>query len=213
MMLLYSWLCDCFTNKARDSQPKAIALLSILVQQAGTAVVVIAGIVGLVCVGFRAGAPGPEDPPGSGIVVRTEVTALWIPRALRDMADCEAGAPIFRSPEALQTELRHRGLKDAWYALTYRGHKVNGEFGELTQIRHLGDAADHLDEFQAVMATAAGSPPRYEGRDFSHARVEVIPDTLQGVDPREAVIRLMAEPVVGEKSESAEGLDSTRTPQ
>ena len=78
-------------------------MIAILFQQAG---IIVIGIVGLVYVGFPAGAPGPEDPPGSGIVVRTEVTALWIPRALRDMAHGEAGAPIFRSPEALQTELR-----------------------------------------------------------------------------------------------------------
>jgi hypothetical protein len=39
--------------------------------------------------------------------------------------------------------------------------------------------------------------------DFSHARVEVIPDTLQSVDRREAITRLMAKPVVGEKSSHA----------
>ena len=49
---------------------------------------------------------------------------------------------------------------------------------------------------------------RVEG--FSHARVEVIPDTLQAVDPREAITRLMAEPVVGDESSPAGGLDSTR---
>ena len=115
-------------NRARNVRPKAIALVAILFQRAGTTVVGIAGIVVLVSVSFQAGAPGPEDPPSSGIVVRTEVTALWIPRALRDVAQGEAGAPVFRSPEALQIELKRRGLNDAWYALTYRSHQVNGEF-------------------------------------------------------------------------------------
>lgn len=147
-------------------------------------VVGIAAIVGLVAVNFQAGAPGPADFPGSGIVVRNEVTTLWIPRALHDVVQGEAGAPVLLSPEALPIELKRLGLNDAWYALTYRGHKVNGEFGEITQIRRLSAAADHLDELQDVMATAAGRPARYEAVDFSRARVEVIPDTLLAVDPR-----------------------------
>ena len=99
------------------------------------------------------------------------------------------------------------------YALTYRVHQVNGEFQEITQIRHLSKAADHLDELQAVMATAAGREPRYEGRVFSHARVEIIPDTLQAVDPRDAITRLMAEPSVGGRSSPTGGLDSARRPE
>jgi hypothetical protein len=193
-MSVTSWLRDRSTCRARDRRPKAIALVAILFQKTGTAVVGIAGIVVLVSVSFQAGTPGPEDSPGSGIVVRTELAALWIPRALYDVAQREAGAPVFLSPEALHTELKRRGLNDAWYALTYRAHQLNGEFREITQIRRLSEAADHLEELQAVMATAAGIPPRYEGRDFSHAKVEVLSDTLQAADPREAVTRLMAEP-------------------
>jgi hypothetical protein len=49
---------------------------------------------------------------------------------------------------------------------------VNGRFAEITQIRRLSEVADHLDELRAVMATAAGRPPQYDGLDFSHARVE-----------------------------------------
>jgi hypothetical protein len=188
----------------------AIALVAMLFQTAGTPVVVIAGIVGLVSVSFRSTVPCPEDPPGSGIIVRTEVTALWIPRPLHELAQSDDAASDFRSPEGVHTELKRRGLNDMWYSITYRHHQVNGVFGELTQIRHLSDAADHLDEFEAVMATAAGSPPRYEARDFSHARIEVIPDTLQGDDPREAITRLMAEPGVGNKSSPTGDPDSLR---
>jgi hypothetical protein len=43
------------------------------------------------------------------------------------------------------------------------------------------------------MATAAGSPPRYEARDFSHARVEVIPDTLLTANPFKAISQLIGE--------------------
>jgi hypothetical protein len=103
----------------------------------GTASAVVVPILGLIWVGMMrrdspAKAPGPEEPPGSGIVLRTEVTAVWIPRALLDVAQGEAGAPVFRSPDAPHTELKRRGLNDMWYSITYRHHQVNGEFGELT---------------------------------------------------------------------------------
>jgi hypothetical protein len=75
-----------------------------------------------------------------------------------------------------------------------------GGIGQITQSRRLSEAADHLDELRAVMATAAGRPPRDEGADFSHARVEVIPDALQVLDPREAITRLIAEPSFGSAS-------------
>jgi len=177
----------------RDGRPKAIVLIAILFQRAGTAVIGIACIVGLVCVSFQAGAPGPEDPPGSGIVVRTEVTALWIPRALRDVAQGDAGAPVFRSPEALQTELKLRGLNDAWYALTYRGYQVNGDCAEITQVRRISEANAHVEEFQDMMAMAAGHPPRHEGREFSQVKVEIIPDTLLSANPLKAVSQLVPE--------------------
>ena len=129
-------------NRARNTWPMAIPLVAILIQRAGTAVVGIAGIVGRVFVSFHAGAPGPEDPPSSGIVVRTEVTALWIPRALRDVAQGEGGGSVFRSLDALQTELKRRGLNDAWYALTYRGYQVNGDSAEITQDRRMSEMPD-----------------------------------------------------------------------
>jgi hypothetical protein len=137
----------------------------------GTASAMIAPVLGLMWVRPSTEAPASEGPPGSGIVLRTEVTAIWMPRALRDRARHQAGPPVDRS------------LEEQWYALTYRLYQVNGELGEITQIRRLSEAADRLDELRAVMATAAGRPPRYEGQDFSHARVEVIPDMLQAVDP------------------------------
>ena len=91
-----------------------------------------------------------------------------------------------------------------------QGHQVNGGFGEITQIRRLGDAAAHLDEFQAVMATAAGRAPLRVREDFSHATVEVIPDTLRAADAREAITALLAQPSVEEKGSLAAGLDATR---
>jgi hypothetical protein len=176
----------------------------------GTVSVMIAPILGLIWAGSPTAATAPEERPGSGLVVRIEVTAIWMPEALRDLGWHEASLLVARSPQELEAYLAQHGWKTAWYALTGRGHQVNGGFADITRIRRLSEAADHLDELQAVMATAAGRPPRYEGRDFSHARVEIIPNTLRAVDPREAITLLMAEPGVGDKSSPTAGPHSTR---
>ena len=184
---------DNASNRSHSSLSIVIAAIATLSQTAGVAVVTIAGGFGLTWVSFGAGSPGPEDPPNSGIVVRTEVTALWIPRALHDVAQGEAGATVFHSPEALQTELERRGLNDAWYALTYRGYQVNGDSAEITQVRRISEAPAHIEEFQYMMATAAGHPPRHEGREFSQVKVGIIPDTLLTANPLNAVSQLVPE--------------------
>ena len=140
--------------------------------------------------------PGPRVRkilPGSGIIVRTEVIVLWNPRALRDVAESEGGGAVFHSPEALQTELKGRGLNDAWYALTYRCYQVNRDSSEITQVRRISEAPAHIEEFQYMMAMAAGHPPRHEGREFSRGQVEIIPDLLLTADPLKAVSQLVSE--------------------
>jgi hypothetical protein len=144
-------------------------------------------------------APGPEGPSGSGIVVHIQVTAICLTRALLDLARQQTGTSMHRRPEEIQTCLARNGWGAAWYALTYRGHQVRGGFAELTQIRRVSEAAEHLDELQSVLAKAAGRPPKNESVDFSPALVVIIPDELQNVDPCEAIRRLMAGQVAEEK--------------
>jgi hypothetical protein len=76
--------------------------------------------------------------------------------------------------------------------MTCRHYEVNGQSREMTQIRWLTEADQSLDELHTVMATAAGRPPTFEGSTFSHARIEVIPDALRAVEPREAIRRLLS---------------------
>lgn len=119
------------------------------------------------------------------------MAALWIPRALRNVAQGESGAPVFCSPAALQTELKRRGMKDAWYALTYRGYQVNGDSAKIIQVRRISEAPAHIEEFQDMMATAARNPPRHEGGELSQVKVEIIPDRLLTANPLEAVSQLV----------------------
>jgi hypothetical protein len=166
----------------------------------GSALAMIAPVLGLMWAGPPRAVQTQEGPPGRGISLRTEVTSIWVPQALYDLARHRAGPSVGHSPFELQAYLAGNGWRAAWYALTYRGHQVNGGVAEITQIRRLTEAADHLDELQSVLATAAGRPPRFEDGDFSYANVKVIPDMMRAVEPREAITWLMAERVVGDKS-------------
>jgi hypothetical protein len=196
--------------RERGARFTAITAAVNLLWTVAVATAVIAPVVALMWAAPHAAAPAPDEPPGSGIVVRTEVIAIWIPSALRDLARHQAGPRVDCSPQEVQTYLERNGWREACYALAYRGHQVNGQSSEITQIRWLDETADHLEELQAVIATAAGRPPRVGGRDYSHAMVEVIPDRLRAVESREAIIRLMTELVVGGKGSPPGGLDSMR---
>ena len=176
---------------------------------------VIAPVLGLMWVnmtwrGSSAEAPAPEGPPGSGIVVKIEVTAIWIPQALRDLARRQGGTPGDCSIEDVQLYLARNGWGDAWYALTCWECDPTGGSAEITQIKWLSESAAHLEELQAVMATAAGKPPWFEDGRFSHTRVELIPDSFQAVDAHSEIIRLMADLVAGDKSLRAGAMDSPR---
>jgi hypothetical protein len=197
-------------SQSRVKGSMMLRIAAALLSTWATIGVMITLLVCLTWVGHHAGAPDLDFPPGSGVVIRTEVTAIWLSQALRELALHQAGPPVDNSPEKVQSYLALNGWRDAWYALTYRGYQVNGQSGETTQIRWLSEAGDHLDELHAVIATATGRPPRFEDRRYSHTRVEIIPDTLQAVDSRVEIIQLMAELVDGGKTSPPGGLDSAQ---
>jgi hypothetical protein len=204
---LTSVLQDHFRQRAIGSTMLTAAVRLFVTVGAALAVTLL--ILRPMWVGPIAESPASVELPGSGVNSRTEVTAIWIPRSLLDLARDQAGSSVHSSPEELQTYLEQQGWRTAWYALTYRAHQVDGRFAEITQIRLLTEAAEHLDEFQAVMTAAARRPTRLEGWDRSRANVVVIPDAFQCVDPREAITALMTPRVAGEKNSPSGGIQTT----
>jgi hypothetical protein len=170
----------------------------VLFQRSGLPVVGIAGACALILASFHARAPLRQGGPGSGVVVQTDVAVVWVPRAIRDFALGQARSPVQTSLAAVQTELKRHGVNDAWYAIEHRGYPVDRHSGRTTQTRRLSEAGEHLDEFQAVMAMAAGR--HGDGRDSRDVRVEIIPEAFQSLDPREAMARLTSEPVAPNES-------------
>jgi hypothetical protein len=178
--------------RASGLDPRAIA--AALSSWLATAAVMISSLGCLCLVGNHTAAPEQDSPPGSGIVIRTELTSIWLPRRLYDLVEGQADRAGCASTDELRRLLEGIELDAGWYALNYRGYQVDGRVGEITQIRRVSEAAVHLDELEAVMDAAAGRASRFESAGLTHARLEVIPDSLQDVDPREAITRLNSGP-------------------
>ncbi len=146
---------------------------------------------------------------GSGAIVREEVLCLWLPGTLCAAAERPNELARLCTHEELRDWLRARNEEDLWYALTSRGHQVNGGSADRTVIRLPGHDPSLFEEFLAVLATAGGDPPRYPFVDFSTAVVRRIPDEFRDREPRDAMVDLLgltSTPVVRDKPWSPRAL-------
>jgi hypothetical protein len=136
----------------------------------------------------------PDEPPGGGIVVSSELLHLWLPETLTDLAREQARSRVVRDHEALKRLLELRGRRDAWYGLTARQHQVNGRFAEITVIRRPYHDPQYYPELLAVLASLAGDPSGDSVSDFSTASIHIIPPEWRGRDPRDAIAELLKRP-------------------
>ena len=86
--------------------------------------------------------------------------------------------------------LKLENLEELCYGLTVRVHRVNGEFDDVTYIRHPYAQIDGFPELIDVVATAAGSPPARTGEfeyDFSTASVQVVSEAFATRDLRQFI--------------------------
>ncbi len=132
--------------------------------------------------------------PGSGIVVRSDVLALWLPYSIFELANGATAVPEISTHRGLQHVLAQQNQKDLWYALTIRGHQVNGEFIDLTIIRKPYDDPNGTPEMVQILEAVAGNPPRTPDMDFSTASVHIIPDDSLNREPREVITELLGHP-------------------
>lgn len=181
-------------SRTRGAMPAVLARFATLIEMAGV-VAAASTVLRWISTDPHPGAAGPEHPPGSEIVVLTEITAIWVPQDLLDLARREGRSAGVLSPEELREELTRLGLNTAWYALTYRGHQINGGSAEMTQVRYGTEAVANIEEFRGVTAAAAGNPRRYENRDFLNAVVRVIPEALQSADALKSAAELTSRKV------------------
>ena len=105
-------------------------------------------------------APEFSDPPGSGLIVRSEVIRLWVPETLVDPARHEFPALVARTHQELKKVLERRGQENLWYAITVRAHLANHRAEDSSFIRYPYRQPEYLPELMDVLTTVAGSPPR-----------------------------------------------------
>jgi hypothetical protein len=121
------------------------------------------------------GAPEFSDPPGSGVIVRSEVIHMWLPEILADPARQEFPALVARTHQELKKALERRGQENLWYAITVRGHLADHRTEDISFIRHPYREPDNLHELMDVLATVAGCPSRHPSADYSAAIIHIMP--------------------------------------
>ncbi len=130
---------------------------------------------------FDALAPRPSgarefsDPPGSGVIVRSEVIHLWLPEILVDPARHDLPAPVALTHQELKKALERRGQENLWYAITVRAHQANHGAADISFIRYPYREPENLQELRDVLATVAGSPTRHSSAEYPAAIVHIMP--------------------------------------
>lgn len=156
--------------------------------------VCLLGVLGLAPMLPAAVGTGPDGPVASGVNVRTEVIAIWVPQAVLDRTRQRPGPRGEGAPEDGPTPEQAAEPGSIAYALTYRGHQEDGGFSDIVQVRRNDEVAAHAEEYRRVLSAASGDPPCTELLEFCHAEVHPIPDSFlhpTGDDPAAAWTRLM----------------------
>jgi hypothetical protein len=147
----------------------------------------------------------PDDYPGAGVIVHSEVVRLWLPQTLIECAKLESLSRFVRTHEELRRFLELRRQQNLWYALTIRGYQVNDEFSDVTYIKRPYDDNQCFQELLVILATAAGNPPGEPTSDLSKASIHVISDEFLTRDPRKVMAEL--------QDDSAPSLDKYHFPR
>jgi hypothetical protein len=159
------------------------------------AIVLVAAVIGLPGLASHATRPAedlePDNHSGGGIITRYELLRLWLPEVLNDLAQRQSQSPVVRVHRDLKRFLELRTQEDLWYALTTRGHQVDGRFVDLTFIRRPYHEPQVFPEFLAVLATAAGNPPRGPDSYLSTVSITIIPVELGKREAREVISDLL----------------------
>jgi hypothetical protein len=115
-----------------------------------------------------------EELPGAGIIVRSEVVHLQIPETLWELACLQSQAQVVSDHNDLRLFLEQRHQTDLWYAVTTRGHQVNGGHSDITFVRHPYDDPLHFQEVLDILARAIGRTDGDTTSEYFGASVSII---------------------------------------
>lgn len=157
-----------------------------------------AGMMGLTRFAFHVSKQGqnlaPADRPGAGIIVRSEVLRIWLHPTLIELATRQSQSEVIRTHEDLRRVLELRGQKNLWYAVTIRGHRVDGDFVDILFLRQPYTEPRLFPEFLEILATTVGNSAGATTDDFSTASVHILPEDLVKLELRDAIAELQSDP-------------------
>jgi hypothetical protein len=131
-----------------------------------------------------------DEVPDAGIIVRSEVLHLWLPETLGKVTSPKCQAQIIRDHEDLRRVLEHRHQENPKYAVTVRGHQVNGGYGDITFVRHPYEDPRCFQEFLDLLAGVGGRRDCDTAADFPGTSVHIIPEELLNREPSEILAEL-----------------------
>jgi hypothetical protein len=154
-------VCDVesWTRQAIAPGPKRVA-----VRCAATSLVVLAAAA--VAAGAWIGADPfdaadrGEGPPGSGIIVESEATHLWLPGPFALLARPEGRCEVLKDHEAFRRFLEENGASAIGFAVTYRGHRVDRLWTDATFIRRPYRELLDFQELKRILAGDVAEPNR-----------------------------------------------------
>ena len=132
-------------------------------------------------------APESSDPPGSGLIVCSEVIRLWVPESLVDPARHELPALAAQTHQELKKVLGRRGMENLRYAITVRTHQANHRTEDISYIRNPYRQPEYFPELMDVLTAVAESPSRDPSADHSAAIVHIVPAGMSEREWLEAV--------------------------
>ena len=159
------------------------------------AALLIVAAIGLASLASRA--PGPTSgaesarPPGSGIVVRTELVDVWVPKALDKLLQDHSNNSMPVPDEIVRLAQKQNRDIDLWYAVTAHHHQVDGGETEITTIHYPLHSAREYSSLRKLFDSISAESASRPNSSMPAPRLHVIPDELLKLPPRDAIAELL----------------------
>jgi hypothetical protein len=137
---------------------------------------------------------------GSGVIIGSEATAVWLPESLIELARERRDSLRALTYEELRTALQRRGQQDLWYVLTLRVHQADQGVTEISYIRRPYRDIDDFGELVEILVMAAGNESQSRPERFADLQIQVLSREQSQRAPREVVEELLRQQAPSSRS-------------
>jgi hypothetical protein len=154
------------------------------------------GLVSVTVIGaivlFASGLNDRNDAAGGGeapgLIVRSEIEAIYAPRALIEFARAH---PRVETNDQL-VRLIHEAKVDAWFGVVFRTYLANGQVMNLAQTIRPGQRTELFESTRGALTLLAGHPIETAALDRSHVKIEEIEGPVVYMDPVKGLKQLLS---------------------